>query len=168
MNTDGFWLIRLTIWLAVSAWLLRVIIEVSHREFAGRDRLIRTTWLMVALACVAHVIAAMGIGHCWSLANAMRHTAMVTRQVIGIEVPWSVFVNFTFTAYWLFDAFREFRTSQLRNLGRTRHAIWIMMMVNGTIVFGPSYWTWLSIPVVLAIGLAWISARNVPTISDMR
>ena len=100
MNTFGLWLIRLTIWLAVSAWLLRVFVEASGRSFAARDRMIRWGWLIGALACVAHVIAAMGFGHCWSLENAMRHTALETRRVIGIELPWSVFVNFAFAGLW--------------------------------------------------------------------
>ena len=83
----GFWLIRLTIWLSVIAWLSRVFVEAASCSFAGRDRAIRWGWLIGALAAVAHVVAAMGIGHCWSLANAMRYTAMETRRVFGVELP---------------------------------------------------------------------------------
>lgn len=150
MSTFGFWLIRLTIWLAVSAWLLRVLVEASARPFAARDRVIRWSWLIGALACVAHVIVAMGVGHCWSLANAMRHTAMETRRVLGVELPWSVFANFAFVAYWLVDALREFRTRDLRPLGALRHGIWLVMMLNGTVVFGPRYWAWITLPCFLA------------------
>ena len=62
--TLGFWLIRLTIWLSVAAWLVRVFVEASGRSFTAHDRVIRWAWLFGALACVAHVIAAMGFGHC--------------------------------------------------------------------------------------------------------
>lgn len=147
--TLGFWLIRLTIWLAVAAWLLRVLIEASDRPFATRDRVIRWSWLIGAIACVTHVIVAMGFGHCWSLANAMRHTAMETRRVIGVELPWSVFVNFAFVAFWLVDAVREFRSREVLSLGAVRHGVWLTMMLNGTVVFGPRYWLWIAIPCVV-------------------
>ncbi len=154
----GFWLIRLTIWLAVAAWLFRVFVEASGRSFAARDRVIRWTWLIGALACVAHVVVAMGVGHCWSLANAMRYTAMETRRVFDVELPWSVFVNFAFVAWWLFDAVREFRSREVRSLGALRHGIWLVMMLNGTVVFGPKYWTWIAVPcVVTFVVVTWRS-----------
>lgn len=149
----GFWLIRLTIWLAVTAWLSRVFVEASGRSFATRDRVIRWGWLIGALACVAHVVIAMGFGHCWSLANAMNHTAQVTRQVIGVELPWSVFVNFAFVAFWLIDAVREFRSRDVRPLGAARHGVWLMMMLNGTVVFGPKYWTWIAVVCTAAMAI---------------
>ena len=151
--TLGWWLIRVTIWLAVAGWLLRVFVEASGRSLAARERLIRWSWLIGALACVAHVIVAMGFGHCWSLANAMRHTAMETRRVVGVELPWSVFVNFAFVAYWLIDAAREFRSREVRPLGAVRHGIWLMMMLNGTVVFGPRYWLWIALPCVVAFAI---------------
>lgn len=149
------WAIRLTIWLAVAAWLLRVFVEVSGRSFASRDHLIRWTWLVGAVACTAHVICAMGIAHCWSLGNAMRHTAQITRQVMGIELPSSVFVNFAFTAFWLIDGVQVFRSSQPRSMGLVRHLIWTVMMINGTVVFGSKYWTWIAVPCVLMLIVIW-------------
>ena len=161
MSPLGFWLIRLTIWFAVAAWLLRVFVEASGRSFESRDRVLRWTWLIGALACVAHVIAAMGFGHCWSLENAMRHTALETRRVIGIELPWSVFVNFAFAGLWLVDAVREFRSAEVRSLGAVRHGIWLMMMLNGTVVFGPKYWIWIAMLCVVAIGcVRWTRHRQ--------
>ncbi len=161
--TLGFWLIRLTIWLAVAAWLLRVFVETSGRSFAVRENLIRWSWLIGALACVAHVVVAMGFGHCWSLDNAMRHTAMVTRQVLGVELPWSVFVNFAFVAWWLFDAVREFRSREVRPLGAVRHGVWLVMMLNGTVVFGPRYWTWVAVPCVVSLAMIlWWPSNHDP------
>lgn len=153
----GFWLIRITIWLAVAAWLGRVFVEASRTEFATRNQLIRWIWLIGAAAGLGHTVAAMGIGHCWSLMNAMRHTALVTRQVLGVELPYSVFVNFAFVAFWLIDAIREFRNQQPRSLGIARHVIWLVMMLNGTVVFGPSYWRWIAIPCFVAWLLCIIS-----------
>lgn len=149
----GWWLIRVTIWLAVSAWLLRVFIEASGRLFASRDRVICWSWLIGALACVAHTVAAMGFGHCWSLGNAMRFTAMETRRAFDVELPWSVFVNFAFVAFWLIDAVREFRSREVRSLGIVRHGIWLVMMLNGTVVFGPRYWVWIASLTVAVLGL---------------
>ena len=154
----GFWLIRLTIWLSVIAWLSRVFVEAASRSFAGRDRAIRWVWLIGALAAVAHVVAAMGIGHCWSLANAMRYTAMETRRVFGVELPWSVFVNFAFVAWWLADALREFRLREPRPLGAVRHGAWLVMMLNGTVVFGPRYW--ISIAAVCVAALSVVLWRR--------
>lgn len=158
--TLGFYLIRLTICLAVAAWLLRVFVEASGRSFAARDRLIRWSWLIGALACVAHVVVAMGVGHCWSLANAMRHTAMETRRVIGVELPWSVFVNFGFVAFWLVDAVREFRSRDVQPLDAVRHGVWLLMMLNGTVVFGPWYWLWIAMPCVVAFAIVTWRSRS--------
>lgn len=153
--TFGFWLIRLTIWLAVGAWLLRVFVETSGRSFDSRERLIRWTWLIGAMACVSHVVVAMGFAHCWNLANAMRHTAQVTRQVIGVELPWSVFVNFAFVVLWLADAAREFRSRPLHPMGFARQVVWAVMMLNATVVFGPRYWAWIAVPCVLTLAGVW-------------
>lgn len=156
----GWWLIRLTIWLAVAAWLLRVFIESSGRSFVARDRVIRWSWLIGALACVAHVVVAMGFGHCWSLTNAMRFTAMETRRVFNVELPWSIFVNFAFAAWWLIDGVRDFRSREVRPLGAVRHGIWLMMMLNGTVVFGPRYWTWIAVPCAFALVAVKMRARS--------
>lgn len=144
----GFWLIRITIWLAVASWLTRVFVEACRCEFDSRSRLIRWIWLTGAVAALTHTIAAMGVGHCWSIANAMRHTAFVTRKVLGVELPYSVFVNFAFVVYWLFDATREFRKQHVGLLGLCRQIIWATMMLNGTVVFGPGHWRWIAIPCV--------------------
>jgi hypothetical protein len=93
----------------------------------------------------------MGFAHCWSLASAMRHTGWITRQVVGVELPESVFVNFAFTALWVVDAVHEFRLKQPRRLGLARQMTWSVMMLNATVVFGPSYWTWLAIPFIAAL-----------------
>lgn len=157
----GWWLIRATIWLAVAAWLVRVFVEASGRSFAARDRVIRWSWLIGALACVAHTVAAMGFGHCWSLSNAMRFTAMETRRVFHVELPWSVFVNFAFVAWWAFDAVREFRSREVRTLGAVRHGVWLLMMLNGTVVFGPRYWAWIAVTVALSIAfVCWNRGRQ--------
>ncbi len=155
----GWWLIRVTIWLAVAAWLLRVFVE-AGRSIASRDRVMRWSWLIGALAGVAHVIAAMGIGHCWSLDNAMRHTAMETRRVFDVELPSSIFVNFAFVAWWLIDAVREFRSREVHPLGAVRHGVWLVMMLNGTVVFGPRYWTWIAVPCVIAFVIVKWRSRS--------
>jgi hypothetical protein len=156
----GWWLIRVTIWLSVAAWLLRVFAEASGRSFASRDRMIRWSWLIGALACAAHTVAAMGFGHCWSLANAMRFTAMETRRVFHVELPWSVFVNFAFVAWWLVDAVREFRTREVWRLGAARHGILLVMMLNGTVVFGPRYWIWIAAMCVAAFVIVTLRSRS--------
>ena len=162
MDTSvGLWMMRLMSWLAVAMWLLRVFVEASGREFAGRDRLIRWTWLIGAAACVAHVVSAMGFAHCWSLANAMRHTGHITRQVVGLELPESVFVNFAFTLLWVVDGVHEFRLTQPRRLGLARQVTWSVMMLNATVVFGPNYWMWLAVPCIAAL-LAVRLLRPVP------
>jgi hypothetical protein len=159
-DLPGFWLIRATIWLAVAAWLVRVFLETAARPFAARNPIIRASWTIGALACLGHAVAALGIGHCWSLTNAMRHTAMVTRQVMGVELPWAVFVNFAFVAAWLADAARELPARELPSLGWVRHSVWLLMMLNGTVVFGPRYWTWIAAIVVAAFAIVRWRSRS--------
>lgn len=94
----------------------------------------------------------------------MRHTGMVTRQMIGIELPWAVFVNFAFVAVWLVDAARELRARELLPLGWLRHSVWLVMMLNGTVVFGPKYWSGIAVIVTLSlVVVSWCSRLRAGT-----
>ena len=90
----------------------------------------------------------------------MQRTAMETRRVLDVELPWSVFVNFAFTAWWLADGIREFRSSNVRPLGSVRHGVWLTMMLNGTVVFGPRYWIWIAVPCAVAFAIVKMRSRS--------
>lgn len=149
----GRWLIRLTIWIAVIGWLVRIFAELSPAMQQRWWPWIRRGWMVAAVACFAHGLAAMAFGHCWSLANALRYTGMETRRVFGVELPESLYVNFAFVAIWLADGVRTFQIKTPEPMGKLRHCVWMVMMFSATVVFGPAYWS----PAAFLAGIAFLT-----------
>jgi hypothetical protein len=154
----GRWVIRLTIWVAVIGWLARVFAEMSPGFQRRWWRWICGGWAIAAVSCFAHGLAAMAFGHCWSLENALRFTGMETRRVFGVELPESLYVNFAFVAYWLVDGVRVLRIESPEPMGKLRQWIWLVMMLNATVVFGPAYWT--PVAFIAAAGLLILSMKG--------
>lgn len=103
---------------------------------------------------LAHVAAAFHFIHGWSHAEALRHTARHTKEVVGLDWGGGLYVNYVFAACWLIDAVLVCRASRRRQ----RFPAWYTMtvgaflwflVINATLVFGPRGW--------LAVAVAWLA-----------
>ncbi|MFO0800285.1 MAG: hypothetical protein U0804_22690 [Gemmataceae bacterium] len=109
--------IRETAWLAVAAWALG-----WPRAWSGDGVWL---WAWGALAAATHVAVAMHVGHGWSHADAVRHTAELSGVGAG------VWVNYAFVAVWLADA----AWLVMWGVSYRRRPRWMTWCVHGFLAF---------------------------------
>ena len=118
-------------------------------------------WTAGLVGLAVHIACAFHFLHDWSHSAALKHTAERTFAVTGWHWPGGLYINYAFLGFWLLDAVRVWREA----LGRTPiaslrwrifvHSVFLFMMFNATVVFGP--WHWAIASVVFA--LAWWRLR---------
>ena len=119
-------------------------------------------WTAGLLGLTVHVACAFHFLHHWSHAAALKHTAQRTAEVTGWDWPGGLYINYVFLLFWAVDAVRVWREA----LGRTPVAsrvwrrvvqgVFLFMMFNATVVFGP--WHWTAASVVFA-SVWWMTRR---------
>ena len=114
----------------------------------------RAVWSAGALVFLAHAAAAFHFVHGWSHAEALRHTARQTHEVVGLDWGGGLYVNYVFAACWLIDAALVWRACLRRErlpawYTTTVGALLWFLVINATLVFGPRGW--------LAVAVAWLA-----------
>jgi hypothetical protein len=141
----------LIIWsarLVVGLYLARMAMDVLLPNDQRRDRLTRIVWTAALAVYLLHVAFAYQFVHGWSHAAAQAHTAKRTWETTGVNWGGGIFINDAFTLLWIADVAWWWRRS-LRNEPAPRWAYWTVqaifavMFVNATVVFGPPFWRWL-------------------------
>lgn len=103
-------------------------------------------WLIGSLLTWIHIVLAYQIAHGGSHAEALHHTAEVTRQIFGVPVAAGLYVNFAFAGLWTLDACGRLWGGYNRwppLLKRLIHLFLAFVLFQATIVFGscPMRWT---------------------------
>lgn len=157
-------LMRWTVRFSVLFYLLRLWTLLKTRPK------IPTTaecWIWTAgwLGYAAHVVLAFHFVHQWSHADAWQHTASETDRMFGVHRGEGLWVNFAFSAWWLSDVVRIWSANRRQRrtdvgLDYFTQAFFAFIVFNATVVFGPAVYRWMSIPVLLALGWAWLQGRN--------
>lgn len=133
--------LRISIWIALVAWLAGPAAALVGRRHAGWQRLARRLWTLGCAAFLVHVAAAFHFVHGWSHAAAHAATARDTAAVTGFDSGAGLWLNYLFTALWLGDAVAWWR---LGTGGyRRRSAAWTIavygfmafLAFNATVVF---------------------------------
>jgi len=140
--------IRATAWLAVAAWAVG-----WPRAWRGSGAWM---WGWGAAAAAFHVAVALHVGHGWSHADAVRHTAEVSGVGAG------VWVNYAFVAVWLADAAwlavgRESYRRRPRGVAWGVHGFLAFVVVNAAIVFAPGWRVGLTWAMLIALAAIWKS-----------
>lgn len=167
-------LIRWSIRLAVACYLIRVCLDfrLGRRCYSGRRaKKARWFWTLACVLYVFHVACAFGFRHHWSHAAAYGHTAEQTAAVTGIHWGGGLYFNYAFTAFWLADTvawWQRGADSPYRSSSYfwTLHSVFAFMMVNATIVFGPPFWKWAGIFVVLLLAFEVRHRRTIAAKQD--
>ena len=150
-----------TIWMALIAYTFSEL---------GRTRVIpgitnRWNRRVVSCACllyVAHVVAAFQLRYDWSHAAAYAHTAAQSAATVGLDWGAGIFLNYAFTVLWLAEvawwwvAPKSYETRP-SGVDLAVRAIFLVMIVNGAVVFVPGVTRWLG--AVLAAALLIACAR---------
>lgn len=134
-------ILRISIWIALVAWLAGPASALVGRRHGGWQRLARWLWALGCAAFLVHVAAAFHFVHGWSHAAAHAATARDTAAVTGFDSGAGLWLNYLFTALWLADVVAWWR------LGvdgyRQRSAAWTIavygfmafLAFNATVVF---------------------------------
>ena len=136
--------------LAVACYLVRVVLDLWDSRSLNIARWTRRVWTLGSVALWLHIACAFHFLHDWSHAEAVRRTAEQTRELTGWEWGGGVYINYAFAGFWLLDVLWWWRVglepdSQSPARFWAIHAVFAFMMVNATVVFGPSYWRSLAI-----------------------
>ena len=150
---------------AVACYVARVAIDASFAAGPRKDRFVRVAWTAGCVAFLLHVAAAFHFVHAWSHRDAWMHTARRTAAVTGLDWGGGLWFNDAFAAAWVVDALRMWLVDRPEQPGWwfwTVHAFFAFMMVNATIVFGPTTWRWLGPVVIVGLFGLWWQLRRCP------
>ena len=160
----------LTIWIALVLFTAGETGRAFRRH--GQSPAPWAWWAFVlglALA-VAHTLIAFDVVHNWVHEDAVRSTALQTEAVFGVAAGWGVYVNYVFFAVWLADAW--WWRVERRGYARPPAVIWtlrafyMLMIVNGAVVFAAGVRRLLGLLIVSWLTRIWVSppipARSSP------
>ncbi|MEX1229279.1 MAG: hypothetical protein WEB58_03510 [Planctomycetaceae bacterium] len=155
----GAFLIAWTARLTVFAYLFRIASERFPVRIGESAR--RWSWTFGGAMCVVHVACTFEFAHDWSHTAAWNHTDQRMRELLGWGWGGGVYVNYVFTLAWLADvawwwADPTGHRVKLRPVRIALHALFFVVIVNATVVFGPPFW----IGVAIAFALLMLLPRN--------
>jgi len=159
METEpGLSLILWTVRISVALYVVALYRFLNcPKSDSGSDRVYRMTWTAAWLMCVVHVICAFHFQHHWNHSAALQHTADMTERVVGIHWAGGLYINYLFLIWWGIDVARLW-LKPAKKPTIAFHAVAMFMMINATVVFGPTWW-WIPFAIV-AVGLPWATKRR--------
>ena len=116
----------------------------------------RLAYVVGAALALVHVLIALGGTYAWNHERAVSETARQAADVYGFAWRGSIYVSYAFVIVWILDA----------TLGRgvTREwivrAFFLVMILNGAIVFASPLGRVLGIALVAALLWAWRPRMN--------
>lgn len=130
------WTIRIALVCYVAA-LGMLAVQSNNSE---RWRTIRALWTVGCVFFVGHVIAAFSAYHHWSHQAAFADTAKQTKELVGWEFGYGIFVSYIFTVVWILDAAWWWLAEEkyLRRpvaITALIHAFLLFIAFNGAVIF---------------------------------
>jgi hypothetical protein len=148
----------LTIWIAL---VLFGIGETGRSlpRFAPRPPgWARAAFALGLLLAIAHTLLAFDVVHNWVHDDAVRSTAVQAESVFGVRVGWGVYVNYLFFAVWLLDVW-TWRTFARPAFVWTRRAFYMLMILNGAVIFATGARRLLGLAIVVWLAYVWAVSR---------
>jgi hypothetical protein len=117
---------------------------------------------LAGAGCLAHIACAFHFYHGWSHAEAYRHVARRTYEVIGWDWGGGIYFNYAFALLWLADAAwwwlapgKYLLRSRAVNLAI--HLSVFFIVFNATVVFGSGWirWSGAGGTLFLAVLIGW-------------
>jgi hypothetical protein len=157
-----------TIWVSMALFVAGELGKRRVRRTGAEPWWAWPSWIAGALMCVAHIVLALAVVHLWSQDAAIRSTAEQTEAVFGFAFGRGIYVSYAFAAIWLADAL-WWKTRPASYFARpgwlttALRAFFLLIIVNGAVIFTSPARQAAGIAVVLA--LVWLWA---PTVSSRR
>ena len=160
----GHFLVSTTIWSALGAYVA------SEAGRAGRGTILGPTGsrVMLTVGCLlylAHVAAAFSSEHAWSHTAAYENTARQTEAVFGLDWGGGLYVNYAFSALWVSEAAWWWLApnsylERRRWILVTVRSVFLVMIVNGAVVFVDGPMRWVGLAIVGSLVATWWSAGH--------
>jgi hypothetical protein len=156
---NGQWLTRATIWLALTLYVAGEIVREANRD----DWSLRSARILNSLGCLAflaHVGCAFQFHHHWSHNAAYRETARQTAAWFGWSWGGGLYFNYAFLLVWLgltISSWIDLRwfSEQGSWVRWTTRSFFLMMMINGAVVFARGPQKWFGLLLCLTLILCW-------------
>lgn len=114
---------------------------------------------------IVHIVLAYAVRHGWSHEAAVRATAQQTAAVYGLDWGGGIYVNYLFALVWAIDA-GQWSVSPASAAARPPAIHWalrvfyILIIVNGAVIFVPGPRRVLGVALVLALLAIWRPGRK--------
>jgi hypothetical protein len=150
-----------------SLWAIRAAMVAMFAVFAMQIRgmsevsvVVRSVWLMGALAALMHSVGALWAFHQGSHEAAFESTAKQTEELLGIAVGIGLYVNYLFVLVWFVDAcLRFFRAEWYKCLPNwyqmAVYGFLVFIAINGVIVFKAGVVRWIGISAIAILCMLW-------------
>ena len=151
MTLEEWWTLG-TIRIVVLLYLVRIQVEFFSEPNLWNRRMARVVWTVAFAFYITHVVSAFLFYHAGSHQLALEHTAATTQKVIGVEWGGGLYFNYLFTALWAGEILAWWilpgsYPDKFKGVFRTCHWVTAFFIFNGTVVFGPRFWTWIFLTV---------------------
>jgi hypothetical protein len=138
--------------------------------FIGRPRPARMAWTFGFCLYLTHVAAAFHFRHHWSHDAAYEETARQTAELFGVRWGGGLYCNYAFTAVWAFDVIWIWWSADTyhrrpRWIAMTIQCFMAFMFFNATVIFVSGWVRWLSLLVIIALGILWLRTRAQPDVT---
>jgi len=125
------------------------------RSGANQDR---WWWSLSGLLFWLHFVAAFHFHHHWSHQHAFTHTAQRTGQMLGWEFGYGLYFNYCFLLLWMVELiwWWGFIDSYFRRatwITLSIHGYLVFVIINGAVVFVTGPTRWISLLVLLLVGI---------------
>ena len=125
----GEWTVRGSIWLALLCYPAGPLGTALSTSVGQRSA--RFVWTAGCAAFLLHVVSSFDVFYEWSHSVALRETARQVAELTGRENGAGLYLNYLFTAIWIFDTAWWWRDAQ-----RYRRRSWIaVLLVHGFFLF---------------------------------
>ncbi len=161
--SSGEFLTRITIWIAVAAYVIGCVTFALSRGRFDFDRWTRSAWTIGCVALLSHFASAFHFYHGWSHTSAYLETARQTNEVFAINWGGGVFVNYAVALFWIGDIAWWWLAgvSSYRRRPQWLTLLWhgflVFIIFNGTVVFAHGFGRWIGVVVTLILCWCWVS-----------
>ena len=160
----GELLILWTVRLAVACYVLRLLIDVAGWNSSKANKIRLWIWTIGCGFFLVHVFCAFQFYHFWSHAHAYKHTAVQTAKIVGLHWGGGLYFNYLFLALWIADVYAWWRQGgsylEQRRIYWIVQIIFAFMFFNATIVFGPVFWRWVGLAVIISLLIVWFGFKQ--------
>jgi hypothetical protein len=137
-----------TIWLALA---LLAASALGARGVPPAPRWTRRASAAGAALAIVHALIALGTTYAWDHERAVQETARQAGDVYGFAWRGSIYVSYAFLLVWTADAWR----AQALTRNWLVRAFFLIIIINGAVVFATARGRLAGVLVVIALAWAW-------------